>query len=83
MCELCRKIERDPAFKRKFIDDHNALWQNALALKITMSHIKNEMIEYDANEYYPQIENVIDLVIDALDQIETNSFKGAKGALHL
>lgn len=83
MCELCRKLEKireeNPFIsKQEQIDTLNAIWQNALSLKITMHHYKQELIEIDANEYYPDMTGLLEEFITAMQAVEQHALLTAK-----
>jgi hypothetical protein len=80
MCQKCEaekiraKIKQENPIIYKFIDDHNAIWQNALALKIAMINFLEECEEKDLDKHYPNSSEVFTEVLGVLDQIETESF---------
>jgi hypothetical protein len=88
MCKKCeaekirQKIREENPIAYKFIDDHNAIWQNALALKVVMINFVEETEAHNVDEYYKHTTEIIKEVLELLDHIETESFFKCRDVLN-
>ena len=62
--------------------EHNAIWQNTLALRLTTMHFLRELEEVNTFDYYPFIDEVFENVLDLLSNIERESFEICKGVIN-
>lgn len=69
MCEHCERQAMQEELKAE-VDVFNAIYQNALTLKLVTYHIKQELIELDADEFFPDIEEVVEDFIKAMHSVE-------------
>lgn len=76
MCEKCK----ENAELMQHIENHNAIWQNALALKIVIHNSWLEMQEYGCENYYGDLEAVIHEFLDRINLVEQRSYHIAKEA---
>jgi hypothetical protein len=80
MCHKCeadkirQKLKQENPLIYQFVDDHNAIWQQALTLKLVMIHFIDEMEAHNAENYYKNLLEVFTEVLGVLDQVETESF---------
>lgn len=79
MCDIKKRFENHP--KAQLAMDHNAIWQNALALRLNTMHFLSEVKEFNAFEYYLMIDEVFGEVIQLLKNIEHESFEICKGVI--
>lgn len=88
MCKKCeaekikRKIMAENPKAYQFIDDHNAIWQNALALKIAMINFLEEAEAHKIDSYYKHTTEIFTEVLQVLDQMETESFFKCRDVLN-
>lgn len=77
MCEKCDRIAMNRGTIIE-IETFNAIWQNALALKIAVHHFKEELLRLDADDHYPEFDEVMDEFIKVMDAMEKHSLLSAK-----
>lgn len=88
MCKKCeaekirQKIKSENPKAYTFIDDHNAIWQNALALKVAMINFVEETGSHNIDSYYGHTTEIFKEVLELLDHMETESFFKCRDVLN-
>ena len=79
MCEKCEALMKNPEVMLH-VENHNAIWQNALALKLVIHNTWLEMQDHDCNEYYGDLEEVFADFLKKINIVEQRSYELAKAA---